>query len=121
MSKERRYNEKEIAAIFKQAAKDFELAQQKVQSGEGLTLEEIEEIGKEVGITPEFIARAASKIDQQAHAPSEKKILRLPIEVRRVVDLPDSFSDQDWDRLVVDLHDTFNVVGNIQGHNNRPN
>lgn len=114
MSTEKKYNEKEIAAIFKQAAEDFEVAQQNVSSGEGLTLSEIEEIAKEVGITPEFISRAAAKVDAR-HSPSgEKKLVGLPIEVKRVVTVPGGFGDSDWDRLVVDLHDTFGVIGSTK-------
>ena len=114
MSSERRYNEKEIAAIFKQAASDFEKAQRDAHIGDGLTLKEIESIGKEAGISPEFIARAAAKVDSALVSAPEKKIAGLPIQVSRTIDLPGSFSDSDWDRLVVDLHDTFQVMGHVQ-------
>ena len=114
MSKERRYNEKEIAAIFEQAAKDFDVAQQKVQSGEGLTLKEIEGIAKEVGISPEFVQRAASKVELKQRSPRDKKIAGLPFQIARLVQLPASFGDQEWDRLIADLHDVYGVVGTIQ-------
>lgn len=114
MSTERRYNEKEIAAIFKQAAEDFEIAQQNVASPEGLTLSEIEGIAKEVGISPDFISRAAAKVDARQNPSREKKLVGLPIEVKRVTTLPGEFGDSDWDRLVVDLHDTFGVIGSTK-------
>ncbi len=80
----------------------------------GLTLAEIEQIGKEAGITPEFIARAAAAVDRTTPAPPPTTCLGFPVSVARTVDLPGSFSDEDWDRLVVDLHDTFQVPGEVR-------
>lgn len=114
MSPDRKYNEQEIAAIFKQAAADQEAAQGAIPSSEGLTLTEIEQIGKEAGITPEFIARAAAVVNQRTTTPPPQKTLGLPVSVARVVDLPTSFSDKDWDLLVADLHDTFHVPGEVR-------
>ena len=114
MSTERRYNEKEIAAIFKQAAEDFEIAQKNVASAEGLTLSEIEGIAKEVGISPEFISRAVAKVDARQNPSREIKLIGLPIEVKRVATISGGFGDSDWDRLVVDLHDTFGVIGSTK-------
>ena len=114
MGTERRYNEKEIAAIFKQAAEDFDVAQQNVAPGEGLTLSEIEGIAREVGISPDFISRAAAKVDARHNPVGEKKMVGLPIEVKRVATIPGEFGDSDWDRLVVDLHDTFGVIGSTK-------
>ena len=114
MSKERRYNEKEIADIFKQAAKDFEAAQQQVHASDGLTLKEIEEIAKETGISPDFVKRAASKVDLRRNSPTEKRIAGLPFQINRVVDLPEDFDRDDWDQLVAELHDAYGVVGTVQ-------
>lgn len=109
MKKERRYNEKEIAAIFEQATTDQKKAKRNINSENGLTLKELEEIGRETGVAPEFIAKAAARLDSSYQIPEEKKLVGLPVQVNRTVQLPESFSDDDWDRLVVDLHDTFQV------------
>ena len=114
MSKDRKYNEKEIAAIFKQAARDFESAQQKVHSGDGLTLAEIETIAEEVGISSGFVKRAAAKVDLRHRSAADKKIIGLPFQINRVVQLPESFGDKEWDKLIVDLHDSYGVVGTIK-------
>lgn len=111
MKKERRYNEEEIAAIFEQAASDHKKAKQGVGRDSGLTLGELEQIGADTGIDPEFIARAAARLDYNYQVQEEKTLAGLPLQVNRIVDLPGSFSDADWDRLVVDLHDTFQVAG----------
>ncbi len=116
MSPERRYNEQEIAAIFKQAAVDQESEQRNSVPNEGLTLAEIKQIGQEVGITPEYIARAAASVDQTIATPPPSTTLGFPVSVARTVDLPGAFSDDDWNRLVTDLHETFHVHGEVQ-HN----
>ncbi len=115
MSDERRYSEQEIATIFEQAAEAQEAAHQSRSSGEGLTLAELQQIGKEAGITPEFIARAAARIGQVTPAsPPPATYLGLPISVARTVELPGPLSEKDWDRLVVDLRETFQATGEIR-------
>ncbi len=114
MSPERRYDEQEIAAIFKQAATDQESAQRHLPHTEGLTLAELQQIGKEAGITPEFIARSAAAVDRTDHTQPPRRFLGLPISVARTVDLPGPLSDENWDRLVVELRETFQARGKRQ-------
>ncbi len=111
MNPERRYNEEEIAGIFKQAAGAQEAARRHLSDTEGLTLPELQQIGKEAGITPEFIARAAAAVDRTGSVLPPKRFLGLPISVERTVDLPGPLSDAHWDRLVVDLRETFQAHG----------
>ena len=59
---DRRYTKDEIKAIFEEAANAQETARRTSQQDEGLTLEELQAIGAESGITPEFIARAAARL-----------------------------------------------------------
>ena len=49
MSPERRYNEQEIAAIFRQAAEYQESAQRQEAHNDGLTLAELKQIGNDDG------------------------------------------------------------------------
>ncbi len=114
MSNERRYHQEEIAAIFKQAAEVQEAAQRKLSPSEGLTLAELQQIGKEAGITPAFIAQAAAAVNQTTPALPSTTYFGLPISVARTVDLPGPFSDKDWEQLVVDLRTTFRATGEIR-------
>lgn len=111
MSEKRRYDEKEIAEIFKQAAIEDDAEKHGQNPGDGLTLAEIASIGKDAGISPASIARAAAKIKQSAPQPSLTTTFGKPVSVAQVLDLPGTFNDADWERLVVDLHDTFGVPG----------
>lgn len=114
MGPERQYNEEEVAAIFKQAAADQESAQRQLPHGGGLHLAELEQIGKEAGITPEYIARAAATLDRIGPIPPPATSLGFPVSVARAVDLPGPLSDEAWDRLVADLRETFQATGEVR-------
>ncbi len=114
MDNERRYSEQEIAAIFKQAAAEDASEEQQGHHGEGLTLDEIERIGAEVGISAEGIARAAAALERKAVVPPPKRFLGIPTSVARVVDLPGPFAEKDWNHLVLTLNDMYHVPGTIQ-------
>lgn len=108
---ERRYADAEVSAIFRDAAAEAQrhlLAAGSAQ--EGLTLSELQSIGKEVGLSADAIAHAAVALDVQQSG-TVRRWLGLPIGVTRTVDLPRKLSDDEWDRLVVRLRDVFNATG----------
>jgi hypothetical protein len=113
MDKERRYDEQEIAAIFERAAEAQKAAQRHLSQSEGLTLAELQEIGAEAGITPAFIAQAATAINRTAAPRPPVTYFGVPIGVARSIDLPRPLSDEEWERLVVDLRETFHAHGNV--------
>ncbi|NOT06955.1 MAG: hypothetical protein HOP28_01995 [Gemmatimonadales bacterium] len=110
----RRFNEAEVAAIFKEATEAQHAGRHQLPSGEGMTLAELQEIGREVGIAPESIVQAARLIDQ-SERPTVRTFLRLPLGVERTVDLDRRLSEAEWERLVVDLRETFDARGTV-GH-----
>lgn len=112
MSAERRYSEQEIAAIFEKAAEEQKTAQQTLH-GEGLTLAELQQIGAEAGLLPEFVARAAAASEHKVTALPRRTYLGLPVGVARTVEWPGAFTDADWDRLVADLRGTFHAKGKV--------
>jgi len=114
LSPERRYSEQEITEIFRQAAEAQETAQGQMSQSEGLTLAELQEIGKEAGITPEFISSSAAAVDRMDLVHSPTRYLGIPISAARTVDLPGPLSDANWNRLVEDLRDTFEATGKLQ-------
>jgi hypothetical protein len=109
----RRFNENEIAAIFELATEAQQANQRLLPSGEGMTLGELQEIGRDVGIPPELIARAALALDQQERSRSQQ-FLGLPVGVSRTVDLQRPLSQDEWERLVVDLRETFDARGTVR-------
>jgi hypothetical protein len=107
---ERRYSDTEIAAIFRAAAEGPLQPTREVPREEGLSLAELQAIGREVGIAPEAVAQAAQALDVRRGAQS-RTFLGLPIGVARTVDLHRRLSDEEWERLVVLLREVFNARG----------
>lgn len=110
---ERRYSEEEVAAIFERAAEAQQTARRQLPQGEGMMLAELQEIGREVGIPPELVAQAARSMDQGGLAAS-RRFLGLQIGVGRTVDLDRRISEKEWERLVVDLRETFDARGTVR-------
>jgi hypothetical protein len=107
---DRRFNEEEVAAIFERASVAQPAESRTPSASNGMTLAQLQEIGREVGIAPDAISRAAQSIDQRGAATSQT-FLGLPFGVGRTVDLPRKLTDDEWERLVVDLRETFDARG----------
>ena len=63
MNSKRRYTEEEVNRILEQATEVERSVGGSPVSAEGMTLAELQSIGREVGIAPESIAHAATAID----------------------------------------------------------
>lgn len=109
---DRRYNDEEVAAIFLKAAESPTPPPSGISRSEGLTLADLQEIGREVGIPAEAVVLAARSLDVDASAPSAT-ILGLPISVERTVELNRWLSDAEWERLVVQLREVFSAKGRM--------
>jgi len=110
---DRRFSEDEVAAIFKRATEAQQSRQKLLPSGEGMTLEELQEIGREVGISPVLLKQAALSIEH-AGSVTSRRFLGLPVGVGRTVDLGRRLTEQEWERLVVDLRETFDARGIVK-------
>ena len=107
---DRRYNDKEIAAIFRAASEGPLSPQREVPPEEGLTLADLQAIGREVGISPAAVAQAAQALDIRRET-AARTLLGLPIGVARTVNLNRRLTDPEWERLVVQLREVFNARG----------
>ena len=110
---ERQYNDEEVAAIFKRASETEHTALPASLEGNGLTLAALQDIGREVGISPESISLAARSLDQGGR-PASRRFMGLPIGVGRTVELDRALSDSDWEGLVADLRTTFDARGTVR-------
>lgn len=111
---ERRFTEQEAAAIFERAADAQVSGGKSLAPAEGMTLADLQAIGAEVGIPAELVARAATSLARTGSAGTTKTFLGLPIGVGRTVDLERKLSEEEWERLVVDLRETFDARGVIR-------
>ncbi|MEO5580694.1 MAG: hypothetical protein ABIR58_08545, partial [Gemmatimonadaceae bacterium] len=110
---ERRFNEAEVAAIFEQAAEAQQTSQRQLPSGDGMTLTQLQEIGREVGISPEQLAHAVRAIELGGR-PTSRHFFGFPVGVGLSIDLNRKLSDEEWDRFVVDLRETFDARGTLR-------
>ena len=106
---ERRFTEDEVETILKNAAEVQHSDQGLVRAASGLTLAELEEIGREAGISAEAVQHAVRRLEKPDQP--TKTFLGFPIAVGTSVELNRTLSDEDWDRLVVELRETFNARG----------
>jgi hypothetical protein len=110
---DRRYSDDEVAEILARASEKEQASRAQLQPAEGLTLAELQKIASEAGIAPDLVAQAARSIDEpRAQAP--RLFLGLPLGVARTVRLDRRLTDTEWERLVVDLRETFDARGVIR-------
>lgn len=109
---ERRFSEEEVAAILKYATEAEQRQEAALPSGSGLTLAELSAIGKEVGISPEAMQLAVRKLDSPTG--ETRTFLGIPLGVGRTIELDRKLTDEEWDRLVVDLRETFDARGVVR-------
>jgi hypothetical protein len=110
---ERRYTEEEVAAIFERAAEAQQTARRQLPPGEGMTLSDLQAIGRDVGLPPELVTQAARSIEHGGR-PASRSFLGLPIGVGRTVELDRRLTEEEWERLVVDLRETFDARGSVR-------
>jgi len=109
---ERRFSEEEVAEILKNAAEVQDSDNPQMTLANGLTLSELKDIGREVGISPEAMQHAVRRLDPATNA--TRTYLGLPLGVSRTVELDRKLSDDEWERLVVELRQTFDARGVIR-------
>jgi hypothetical protein len=110
---DRRFSEQEAAAIFEQAADAQQSGRHPLAPAEGMTLAELQAIGEEVGLPAELVAQAARSIER-AGPPATRTFMGLPVGVSRTVELGRRLTEEEWERLVVDLRETFDARGVVR-------
>jgi hypothetical protein len=107
---ERRFNEAEIAAIIERATNWREPGREPVPPGAGLTLGQLQDIGREIGIAPNVMAGAADVV-KDGGTTVIRRFLGFPLRVERNVKLRRGLSEDEWDQVVTDLREIFNAAG----------
>ena len=107
---ERRYTDEEVAEIFRSAAEGPATPVPHSSPSHGLSLADLKAIGREVGIAPDAVARAAQALDVRRNAVS-RTLIGLPIGVERRVTLSRRLTDDEWEQLVGVLREVFRARG----------
>lgn len=113
--REHLFSDEEVAKIFDRAtAAEAELPT--LESGTGLSLAQLQQIGAEAGIPAARISDAARAVLAGAAPGTAATLLGLPLSVERVIHLSDGLNDEEWGRLVADLRKTFEAQGELEAH-----
>ena len=107
---ERRFSDAEVAQIFERATSGHAL--EGTRAAEGMTLAELQSIGEEVGIPPEQITRAAMSLSRSEAKPTQS-FLGMTTGVGHTVHLARRLTDEEWERFIVDVRETFNARGTL--------
>ena len=105
----KRFSESEAQRIFARAAERQHAA---ADEEAGLTVEELEEIGRTAGLDPAFVrAAAADALRPDPVAEDAHDALGMPRHVRRERLIPGTVDDEAWARIVADLRARFKTSG----------
>jgi len=110
---DRKYDDEEVRQIFEAAARPGEAALSSGSPTDGMTLAELQDIGAEVGLSPERVASAAAALQSSGIPAPRRRQLGLPVAVGHVLDLPRAPTDHEWDLLVSALRETFGAHGTV--------
>jgi hypothetical protein len=114
MTRDRRYPDSEVQEIFDLATTREGLTTPEGVDEDGLTLSQLQEVGREVGVAPQQVAEAALMVDSRRDLRTRETSLGLPVSVGRVMKLPRGVTDHEWDVLVSLFRETFGVRGKIR-------
>ena len=116
MSKERRYQEHEVRQILDLAIGPEGAPAQSFPAVEGLTLLQLQEVGREVGLPPNRITQAVAAFEGRGESVPRGTTLGLPTSVGTIVALPRSPTDREWELLIAELRTTFGGKGAVTSH-----
>ena len=112
MSTQRRFSDDEVSRILEQAT-TTEAAIASGGDGQGLTLVELQDVARQVGISPDRIAAAARDVTTPELAPTSRTFMGAPMSVARTVYTDRPLGDDEWLRLVAALRETFDTRGRV--------
>lgn len=116
MTNARRYQDHEIRQILELAIGQDDAPAQSLPARDGLTLVELQAVGREVGLPPGRITQAVAAFEGRGEAVPRGTTLGLPTSVGRVVPLERRPSDHEWELLVAELRTTFDGKGEVTAH-----
>jgi hypothetical protein len=116
MNSERRYQDHEVRQILDLAIGQDDAPVQPISAVEGLTLHDLQEVGREVGLPPDRIKQAIATLEGLGESVPRGTTFGLPTSVGRIVSLPRSPSDREWELLIAELRTTFGEKGEVTSH-----
>jgi hypothetical protein len=109
-SSSRRYNEKEVALIIKQAS-ELQESSASGDSSAGMSLVELEQIARETGLDPALIRRAAADIDMRVTDRTPSRFLGAPSTLRLERTIDGEMSPDEYEAIVLEIQRTVGGMG----------
>ncbi len=109
MDSNHRFNRDEISKLLKQAA-ELEHADNIDDESDGLTLQELQQVSKEVGIDPKYIQQALRKLQ----APTQSftsKLLGGPFKYNILETATGTLTEQEWEEVVSEIRRIHGGIG----------
>ena len=103
-----RFSEEEARRIFARAA---ERQQASEPASEGLSLDELQEVGRAAGLDPAHVAAAVAEVRGARPAAPPATFLGVGVEVRASRVLSGPVTDEAWEQMVARLRRTFGSKG----------
>lgn len=111
---ERHYTDDEVAAIVRAAAEGSDSRTLPGGNENGLTLQDIQAIAREVGISPDAVSQAAQSLDRSREPAVSRTFLGFPIAVQRTIAFDRRLTDAEWELIVVELREVFHARGTMR-------
>ena len=108
---ERRYTDAEVEQILADAAQAEAKRAAATESGNGMTLAEIQQIAAEAGLNPSSVVTAAGALARRGTAGGDPRLLGVRAGVNVSVALARPVSDAEWQEIVAVLRETFGAAG----------
>jgi hypothetical protein len=113
MTKDRKYQDGEIREILDLAIGHEDAPVPTFPVVDGLTLDQLREVGREVGLSPSRIMQAVAEFEGRGASVPRGTTLGLPTSVGSIVALPRNPSDREWELLIAELRTTFGGKGEL--------
>lgn len=110
MADQRMYDGDEVNEIFSLAAHTLDTAPSTAEARSGLTLRELQEVGREVGLGPDRVAEAAALLEARGESLPRRAFGGGPTGVHRTVELPRELTDREWETLAGELREAFGTT-----------
>lgn len=111
-SGKRLFNEKEVGELIQRATELHEGAAG--ASDQSLSLEEVEHIASELGISPQHVRSAALELSQTSRAQKKFSLFGAPFSVSHSRILSEPMNDEQWALVVAELRRSFGSRGQAE-------
>ncbi len=110
----RRYSDKEIRRLLRQAAhlQEREAEHEHGEEGGGMTLAELQEVAAEAGIHPRYLQRAAARIDQAGESGLAAALAGTPLTIIVERTVSGQLASEGFEHAVLEIQRAFTGAGN---------